>query len=784
MAPPPALQQEPPYAYVIEYRALDRCAPPLCRLGARAVHGYAAETMEDGDPGSYVTQGGGITSEQVLQRGVRLAPGESFELDLPPATWVSELDAFVAPVNGSEAYDASVFVLATESAKAPVTIAEEHYRGRSVPFTTPKAPEAGRTDRYGTHVRLRLPSRVGRTLKIRIRNDGAKPMSLGAPVVMRRVEGRGPRQIIIAAHDAVPFHMARALLHDGLGEAKTDWVKKAVAERGLYFPMGQSCGQGTSNFVIRFFTGDYHAPWGWPAMFGNGFDETLPETLPGPIARAAEQGFTAVFVGNNFTILPNFGNIGFDVGYQSELKHHTPGMARYVEGWAAERPNDDLVMVWWTSQTHSPYDEGRKGAKPLMPPLPPREINLRQVNGVWRNLLDTVDQLEVAYGALRAAAPHAARVMWIGADHSSAVSSKMQNRSFRTPLALGTGVMHAVGGTVEEMTTPFALIFDDESHAWPHGSRVVEDRVSSLVTWKAVESFFGIDLRVPRISTHQWSFSPDSNNARIWDDRVLVSFGSGGVLRALKGDLAYTQFQGKISQAPVWTIPASQQFAMFGSPIRTKGMSYEELYDDAADPYEYKNLAGDRLDTVLDMRREATDWMAAHWDDHDHPRHRYKLLFPEVTDVELFAPHPFTALVNETPVPTGDPRVARVRAQEIVILETAEAAGIVEIRGLTAPAVLKCSANGLPLDVVDSSHPRLNLVVARTNCPLPEYTRAVAAPGEIVFSFEPARPPAGGGAHVAKTPGSPARNTGSSDDLMSGMKRWGYVRDLGDKKKK
>lgn len=780
MAPPP-IPQEPPYAYVIEHRPLDRCAPPLCRIGARAVHGYATQTMEDGDPGAYVSQGGGVTSEQLYQRGVQLRPGEVFEFDLPEATWISELDTFVAPVNGSESYDASVAIVTTPSGVAPVTIAEERYRGQSAPFTTPKAPDAGKTERYGTHVRLRLPSRVGRPLRVRITNEGQRAMSVGSPLVMRRVEGRGPRQVIIATHDAVPFHMARALLHDGLGEARTDWVKKAVADRGIYFPNGQSCGQGTANFVVRFFLGSYFAAWGWPGMFGYGFDETLPSVIPGPIARAAEQGFTTLLVGNNFTVMPNFGNVGFDLGYQSEIKHHTPGMVRFVDRWAEQRGHDDVVLVWWNAQTHSPYDAGRKGPKPIDPPVAVKDVHRRQVDGVWRNLLDSVDRLEEAYEALRAAAPRASRIMWVGADHSSAATSKMMQRAYRTPLTIGTGLSHAVGGTSEEMNTPFAIIFDDDTHTWPRGARTVEDRISSLTTWRAVEAFFGIDLQMPRTTTFFWPFGDEATSPRLWNDRMLVSFGAGGVFRGVKDGLAYAYYQGRISQTPVWTLPAAQQYAMLGSPVRTKSVNYEELYDDEADPYELKNLAGDRLDRVLGLRRESADWMAAHWDDHTHPRHRYKLEFPEVVDVELFAPHPFTALVNETAVPSADGRVARVRAKEIVILESADTAGIVEIRGLTSRAVLKCSGNGMPLDVIDAEHPRLNLVVARVNCPLAERTRDVPGPGEIHFSFEPARPAAnGGGAPVARAPGTP-RATGN-DQLLDGMKRWGYVRDLGDKK--
>ncbi|MBS2019644.1 MAG: hypothetical protein JST00_42675 [Deltaproteobacteria bacterium] len=783
MAPPPTLQQEPPYAYVIEQRPLDRCAPPLCRIRTRAVHGYATETMEDGDVGANVAQGSGVTGEQFFQRGVQLAPGDSFELDLPPATWRSELDTYLSAARGSATYEAAITVSMLPAGGAPQAITTERVRGTSASFVTPKQDDAARFSRYGRHVRMPLPQRERRTLRISIKNEGREPLSVGSPLVMRRVEGRGPKQAIIAAHDAVLFHIAEAFLHGGLGDESADWVKRAVADRGVYFSKGQSCGQGTGDFVVRFFLGDYFAAWGWPGMYGKGFDERLPAVLPGPVARAAEQGMTTVYVGNNFTILPDVGNVGWDLGYQTEIRHHPPLMARFVGQWAEERPNDDLLLVWWTSATHAPYPIGRKGPKPLQPPLPPREINHTQVDGVWRNLLDTSDHLKVAYDALRAAAPHASRVMWIGADHSSAASGKMMRRAFRSPFTVSTGLLHAVGGTSEEMNTPFALVYDDESHAWPRGSRIVNERTSSLITWKAFEAFLGLDLQLPRTSTFQSRFFPEPAGPPVWEDRVLVAIGTSGTVRAVDGDRAYALFEGRPTQREVWRLRSpAEQFALTGAPARLGGMIDEELYDDATDPYEYENLAAKSFETTVRMRREVADWMATYWDDHAHPRHRNKLAFHDTTDVELFAPRPFTALVNETPVTSADARTAHVRTKEVIVLEGSDPVGIIELRGITSPLVLKCSANGLPLDVLTPERPRFNLAVARTNCPLPERSRDVAGPGEVLFSFEPARAAAVGPAPVLPGPGAP-RASGNNDDLLSGLKRWGYVRDLDEKKK-
>lgn len=781
MAPPPALPHDPPHAYVIEYRPLDRCAPPFCRIRTRAVHGYARETMEDGDVGSNVTQGGGVTTEQFFQRGVQLRSGESFELDLPAATWRSELDTYVSAAQGRSPYHASITISLLSAAGAPQPITTEHVRGSSAAFRMPRERDAAELSRYGRHVRMVIPDRERRMLRVTMKNEGTELLSVGAPLVMRRVEGRGAKQAIIAAHDAVPFHIAEAFLHGGLGDAKADWVKRAVSDRGVYFSKGQSCGQGTGDFVVRFFLGGYFSAWGWPGMYGKGFDENLPTYLPGPVARAAEQGMTTVFVGNNFTVLPDVGNVGWDLGYQTELEHHTPGMAHVVERWAEERPHDDLLLVWWSSATHVPFPDGREGSKPLPPPLPRKEVDFAQVDGVWRNLLDSADYLAVAYDALRRADPHAARIMWIGADHSSAASGKMKRRAYRSPYNVGTGLLHAVGGTSEEMNTPFALVYDDETHAWPRGPRVVDQRTSSLVTWKAIESFLGLDLQLPRTSTFQAPFV-EPGEAPIWDDRVIVSIGASGVVRAVLGDTAYALFQGQPTQREVWNVRTpAEAFALMGAPARVGGMVDEELYDDAKDPYEYENLAAKKAETTIQLRREVTDWMAAHWDDHTHPRHRIKLAFHESTKTEIFAPRPFTALVNDTPVPSSDPRTAQIQAKEVILLEGSDPVGIVELRGITSPLVLKCSANGLPLDVLTPERPRFNLAVARTNCPLAERARDVAGPGEVLFSFEPARAVAGGPGPAMPAPGAP-RAVGNNDDLLSGLKRWGYVRDLDPKK--
>jgi hypothetical protein len=590
-------------------------------------------------------------------------------------------------------------------------------------------------------------------------------------------------------HDAVFFHLADKFLFGGMNDPSADWVRAAVADRGIYFPAGQSPGQGTAEFVVRFFPGAYYAgAFGWPGMYGKGFDETLPAVQPGPIARAAEQGFVTAFIGDNYSILPTFGNVGWDVGYNSELTDHPTAMSRIVQQWAKDRPDDDALIVWWNAATHVPYGAGRAGSPaPLPETLPKTEIDathLKANTSLWRNLLSGADTLRVAYDALAKAAPKAKRVMWLGADHSSGLSSKMARRPYRLPIYIATGLGHACGGTSEEANTPFALVYDDPA-APPHaagGHRVVRERTSSFVAWRAFESFLDVDLDLPRQSTFSTPAFPDPHPPPVWDDRILVSVGYTATLRASLGNISYALFDSRLSQTPAWKLTPAEQLLLVGGPTRSGGFLNEELFDDSVDAYEYRNIAGEKLDDTLRMRRELSDWLAAQWEDHKHPRHRDKLVFSQPVDLELFAPRPFTALADDTPVRSADPRLAQVHGKEIVIVEGTDPVGIIEVHGATRPFVLKCSANGLPLDVLTPERPRFNLEVARTNCPLPAGPHDVPGRDEVLFSFEPAA------AHpIVPQTGVPAVGNGTgpaeNDELLAGMKRWGYVRDMDDKKK-
>lgn len=780
--PPPELAAE--HAYVVEYRPLDRCFVPACSIRTRNVAGYANDTQADGDPGAYVSQGSGTDHELYFQRGVQLGPGEAYEFDLPPATHSSELDVMLAATTGDTTFAASIVVKELRAAQEPAELEAKRVDGRSGTFGTPSFGKERRFSHYGTHVRQALPSRKDRSLRVSIVNRGTRALSVGSPLVMRRVEGRGPRQAFLVVHDAVPFYMQRAYLFGGTHDPKSDWVRRAVSERGLYFPEAQSVGQGTAEFVVRFFRGSYFDARGWPAMYGKGFDERLPDVLPGPVARMAEQGFVTTFVGNNFALTPNTAHVGWDVAYQLESKRHPVMMAMAVEDWAEMHPADDSLVVWWSSATHGPFAEGRATTPAPKPvELDDKQLNHTNLEKVWRNLMASTDQLATAYEALRKAAPHATRVVWLGTDHSTGTTQKMKHRAYRTPTSIASGLAHTCGGTSEEAEAPFALLFDEPTGKPALAPRVVHGRLSNMLVWRAVEARLGVDVGLPRTSTFRTDvFGVPRPSVPDWDDRIVVSAGYTGTMRAVQGPLGYALYEGRLSLLPVWKLPPPEQLVLLGAPTRSRGMMDEELYDDAADPFELENVAGDRFETTLALRRELVDWMAAHYEDHQHPRHRYRLVFDSTVDVDLFAPHPFTALVDDVPVKSADRQSAHIHAKEVVIVEGADAAGILEIRGAAGPLTLVCSANGLPLDIVQPGRARFNLTLARTNCPLPSTPHDRGGAGRVLFSFEKST----GGIVIDPTaPGAPlpnARGGGQNEELLAGMKRWGYVRDLGQKK--
>ena len=92
---------QPPYAWVVEYRPLDRCATPSCRIRSRdgawvgeGRHGRTAIRARTS------RRGRASSSELFFERGVVLRPGESFNWICRTLLDRSELDLVVAATEG------------------------------------------------------------------------------------------------------------------------------------------------------------------------------------------------------------------------------------------------------------------------------------------------------------------------------------------------------------------------------------------------------------------------------------------------------------------------------------------------------------------------------------------------------------------------------------------------------------------------------------------------------------------------------------------------------------
>jgi hypothetical protein len=787
VAPPVTMNNAtPPYAYVVDYRPLDACATPDCHVKTRRVSGFANQIQSDGDPGSYVVAGQGIETELYYRRGVVLRPHEKYEFTLPPSASASELDAYLSPTASGGAYRANVSFSVVHPLVGPTTVEQHAFDGKAARFAKPTGAAEGQAGRFFRHIRVPVPSRSGRLVRVTIENVGTEKMNVGTPLVMRRVEGRGPRQAVFALFDAVPFHLMDTILHGDTGEAKTAWLPSAVAKDGIYFPDAVSPGQATVSFFTRFLHGELWAGRGWPGMYGkSAIDESLPEETHGPVARLAEEGFVTELIGNNFLLAPNLVHTAFDGSYQIESDTHATAIERYVVAWTEEHPRDDAMLVLWNAQTHAPYPPGRPSPKaPLPKGIPESEVNKVPNAAVWRNLTDGVDHLQVELEALRRAAPDANRIVWVGADHSRGVTRKMQNRSYRALREFGTDLSHGCSDTVEEMRTPYALLFDNPSHPKIE-THVVPGTSSTLGAWRVIESSFGVDLRLTPSTTFDHPLFAGARAPNPWTDRVFVAVGIVGSMRVLSNNLAYGLFSPTRTGAPIWTLPVGQQRVMLGAPTRNGPVVAEELYDDSADPYELKSIANERFDEVLRLRRELVDFVATHYDPPDHPRNVYTLHLPERMELRISSLGKLRVLVDGNAVPTSDPRSVLVTASRLEIVETEDPLGVVEVAALDrkAPVVLRCAANGLMLDQMSEDRPRLSLALARTNCPLPATGREVARPGEILFTVRHAQRHEMGSAQQNLPAAAGASQGGvDGDDLLAGMKRWGYVRDI-DKSK-
>src|SRR6266540_3366207 len=207
-APRPArgvLLMVAPYAYVVEYRAVDACFPPDCKIDGSATFGRA-ESEPQGTKGAYVAFGTD-KHELFAKRGLILEPAKDFSFTLPAVQGESVFDMSLAAASASGgSFRAVLEVLAGQRAIAsyPLQGTTERFEPRTDPA------ELGRQEKFFSHVRQALPPRT-EPLTLVVRNVGDVPLGIGAPVVLRRVEGRGARQAFMVFFDAVPYPLFEQL---------------------------------------------------------------------------------------------------------------------------------------------------------------------------------------------------------------------------------------------------------------------------------------------------------------------------------------------------------------------------------------------------------------------------------------------------------------------------------------------------------------------------------------------------------------------------------------------
>ncbi len=763
--PPPAPDA---YAYVVDYRPLDACSPAACRLKSAEAVGYADQLENSGDPGSYVRAGNQL-GELFYRRGTTLRGGDSFSFRLPASDAPSELDLYAGAHDGGP-WSLRIEI-STEDGK-PVETLER--KGTSKEYVVPeKSENLANYDDYFAHLRLPLPPRTGRALVVKLVNREGKHLDLGSPLVLRRESGREARQFFSAVFDAVPDALMQAMLEGKHSDASVTWVSEAVGRSGWYFPRGASPGLNTGTFGRRFFRGGFFELAGEPNLLDQGVDPEPSELISSPVARLAEQGFLTETMMGNFLLLPVQTRTGFDGGWHSELQaraqNHTIGIARRFKQWIAEHPRDDAFVQLWFSTTHDPAPTGRPGG-PYDPAvaayLPHPDKPADEMFGrKWSVFLQDTDTLKTIWDAAARSSPNGNRVWFYGTDHGEVVSKLGLARDWRN----GRGELpswpcaHCCMAASEEANTPFAFVFDGSARVAP---AVAPEPRSELVVWRVLERSFGVSLGLPRTETYALppALAPDDDQG--FREPILVSVGDAGAIRAIRKNLRYRAFNPRLTAQPLWSLSHGKQLLMAGTPNRSDFLA-EELYDYDADRAETRNLARERPDEILRFRREVADWLALYFDPFDRPRYRYTLRFAERISLDLEAPRPFTLGVDDqTPALSRDRKV-HFEGTTLTIEDQAVPVRLIRVMaagGGKAPT-LRCASTHLPLGADPGTW---NLALAATNCTreAPDPPR----PGEVAFS-----------AKLLSTKALSQGTTGANQELLEGLKRWGYVRDI-DKK--
>jgi hypothetical protein len=305
----------------------------------------------------------------------------------------------------------------------------------------------------------------------------------------------------------------------------------------------------------------------------------------------------------------------------------------------------------------------------------------------------------------------------------------------------------------------------------PFAPRRSEEPTSEIVAWRFLEDRFGVSVGLPDTTTYD-SAALDSNRVRArWEDGFVPTVGDTGSIRATRGSIAYRSLNPRLTAAPLWGLTREQQLLLTGSPLQTPSFLAEELYDLTTDPFERKNIAAERPELLLAMRRRTADWLAGASDLPSHPRYRYALRFPAEQTLSFEGPSTFSIAVDGKPPLASEGRKLTARGTLFEIIEE-EPSALLSVSGGPLPSLLRCAASGLPLQQITAGQERLNLAVARTNCvEVSDKIRAVAA-GEILFS-----------ATRIKMKSAGVSGTGASSELVEGLRRWGYVRDTEKKDK-